>query len=348
MMLRSAMMFLQGAGLQEASLRGRSAADAGAEHVAVLFAQTGALCDFAAARAEELVRTDGSATVANTVRLTRLLGLRLSIVCAARAMMLRRKVRAAARHLARAACLLTRALVRRAGGAHGCCRCAVARGGLARQQGAGAGAAARGAGGAGRGQGARRAPRPPARPPCALTCALHGAGERDVGAVRHRRRGDAGCAEGQPQRRRCARGGAGRRVRVGRLRRAAARAEGRRCSHEGHRAPGVAVMAPRVMTTVNHLRMRRGLLCGAPRSSSGAPQRHMLPQAQRQLQLFSSAAQTRCGTTGSSARRACLSAASPPARPPAPTPPRRRAVHPSAKGSARRRKLPALPRLVIG
>jgi hypothetical protein len=102
MMLRSALQFAKGAAMQETSLRSRAGDAASAEQVAQLFCQTGSLCDHAAGRADELLRAlaqkkpryAADRGAQRQLLLLRLLGFRLSIVCSARAMGLRRKVRA--------------------------------------------------------------------------------------------------------------------------------------------------------------------------------------------------------------------------------------------------------------
>ncbi len=112
MMLRSALQFAKGAAMQETSLRSRAGDAASAEQVAQLFCQTGSLCDHAAGRADELLRAlaqkkpryAADRGAQRQLLLLRLLGFRLSIVCSARAMGLRRKVRVLSRARTPPAC----------------------------------------------------------------------------------------------------------------------------------------------------------------------------------------------------------------------------------------------------
>jgi len=98
LMCRAVLQFLRGAQLQETSARalsGANAADAteAAAALARLFGQTGALADFGAAAAGDLLKPGGERVATPLLRalsLARLLCLRLSIVCAARSFTWRR------------------------------------------------------------------------------------------------------------------------------------------------------------------------------------------------------------------------------------------------------------------
>jgi len=79
LLLKSVLKFLAAAAMQPG------------DKAALLFSQTAALCDFAAARAEELLRAPpASQAAARLLHLARALALRLSLVCCARALALRR------------------------------------------------------------------------------------------------------------------------------------------------------------------------------------------------------------------------------------------------------------------
>ena len=92
--LSAALKFIQAASMREAELRS-AGGDASADPAALLFAQTGALCDNAVVHAELLVQeAQGDEEKRIKCMLLRLLGIRLSIACTARAMALRHKARA--------------------------------------------------------------------------------------------------------------------------------------------------------------------------------------------------------------------------------------------------------------